>query len=286
MFLNGSLLGFSILVNPVPIPSPVIYDKITVYGGGIIDKVTATNETLTETKIRNMILAMNYPWDASVIMKAEFNNNLSAGNIEGIINPIEKWILQRRRLEDSTFKSLSEFDVAVDNYIDYEIKNNKSYIYRLFAQSSDELSAPLDAEVLVTDFNYWVLIEPISGKAMIFSLDTQSGTLSTSSNLNVYDGSYTEHPITSHSVSKYISGNISVTAGDIDGITGDLIYNQGYLDDMEDFISDSKVKILKDPRGRGWKVKTSSFSSNYNDRSLEQISTVSFSFIEVGNLES
>ena len=285
MILGGAILGLSILPQYSAEPPESTYDTIRIYGESIVDKLRALTCALTEEEILAIKPNQEFDWTSDVILLAEFDNNLQAGNVITLTGAIEQWLLQRRRTEDTIYTELAELDVTVEEYIDYEAKSNKSYEYRLFAQSADELSAPLDADTLETRFDYYTLIEPISGVVYTFCLNTNTSPFATSNNLNVYEGSFTEHPYTSHSQNKYIKGTVNFLAGNIDN-DGVLLYPQDYLEDLEAFIHDGNEKIFKDARGRGWRVKTNLFTPQYKDRTVNQLASFSFNFVEVGNLDS
>lgn len=287
MLLGGSIVGGSILFNAGITPPPTTYDTVRVYGQSRVDKIRILSEVLTEAQILAISPPDTFTWTPTTLLYAEFDDTLNAGNISGITNPITSWLLFRRRVEDTLFKQIATLAVGDSSYIDYEAKANKDYIYRLYAESSDELSNPLTADIVSTSYYNWSLTDPDTGQLYLFNLNLSSGSLSTSSSMHVYGNAYSEHPSVSFSDNKSIRGSIQALAGSVpfDGST-DLVYPQDYLDDLETFIHNGKSKILKDRRGRGWIVATDNFKSSYIDVVGDQIANISFDFVETANLDS
>ena len=288
MPLTGSLLGYTVAPRLAPSQATSVFDTVKVYAtthSCIIDKIRVRNTVLTEEEVFALKPYEDFDWLPDVVMYADFENNLSAGNVTGLTNPIEKWLLFRKQVQENTFKSLGEFDVSIIEFIDYEIKNNKSYLYRLFAQSSDEVSAPLDADILQTDFNKWSLIDMNTKEVWLLSLDVQSGTQERKEHMTVYDGSFGEFPYESYSLNNYEESSVTITGGRISS-NGSFIYPQDYIDTFKDFINNGNRKILKDRRGRGWIVGTTRPTSNYVDDSREQLVSLTFSYTQVAELES
>lgn len=286
MILGGAILGHAIMVTAQVIAEPAAYDTIKIYGNSIIDKVRAVSDTRTEQELTLMKPNQSFPWTSTTISYSEFNNDLSSGSIGQITSPIIGYSLYRRRTDGTVFTLISNLGVDDKEFIDYEAKNNKEYLYRLLAKSENEISSPLDADVITANFPNWYLIDEVTKEVFLFDLNLSSGTQSTSSSMKVYESSFTEHPYINHSKNKYMKGKISALAGVISDTTGELVYPQDYLDNLESFVNNGNTKILKDRRGRGWKVRTDAFNVSYMDATMEQLAKVDFDYIEVANLDS
>ncbi len=284
--LGGTLLGSFILTNPQPIPTPSAYDTVKVYGGLTVDKVRGVRGVLSEEELDLISPLTEFEWTPETIYLANFNYDLTAGNISGVLNPIEKWILYRRRDTDTKFKLMANLSVSEVSFRDYEIKTNKKYIYRLFAESADEISAPLDSEIFTSDFYYWVMIDTITNRIYIFDLEANASSLSYGNSEIIYQSPFAQFPTISKTPTNYMQTTISALAGAIDYDTMEFIYPQDYLDEFVDYINNGNEKILKDPRGRGWIVKTSNFNHTYRQGTDVMYADINFDVKQVGVLDS
>lgn len=284
-FLQGIFLGGSFFSKPESSTPfvPIEYDELEIFGDadGFVDKIYVTTESHGK-----MIPNIEPVWTPLVIIFADFFNSLSCGNIVGITNPVLNYIVYRRRDTDTIFKKLATIPVEQTEYNDYEVKSNKQYLYRVFAQSTDELSSPLDADPVDVKFETYSFTDEDTGETYVFSLDVSPSSIVTNSGLIVRESPYAEKPHINQRKTKYIVGNLSAVAGSIDIDTGELIYPQDYIDGMRDFFYNGKTKIYKDPRGRGWKVRTDNFVDSYKRYSPDQIANISLSFVEKKSLDS
>ena len=104
MFLAGSFLGLSTFqsVEGSNIPLRHTYQKIRIYGNATIDKLQIKNIEMSDEDLQNIIMTDNSIWDINTLAMAEFENDLIAGNISNLINPVTKWQVNRREVSGST----------------------------------------------------------------------------------------------------------------------------------------------------------------------------------------
>ena len=265
------------------IPLRHTYQKIRIYGNATIDKLQIKNIEMSDEDLQNIIMTDNSIWDINTLAMAEFENDLIAGNISNLINPVTKWQVNRREVSGSTFKVLDVVDVGVSEYIDYSAQHGKNYIYSLFATSENEQSEPLECEEIETDFFGYYLISEEEGKVFKFDLNVQSGTKQYQEDVTIMDN-YTEYPSIAMGRRKYFTSSISCICGTV-SINGQLQQSNEYVSELRDFILNSKNKIFKTRRGEIYKV----FCSNYSEQQLddgikEQVILISFNLTEVGEV--
>lgn len=291
MILGGSFVGGSILVNlPKSIPTSRYLD-LKVNGSLIVDKIRVLSKELSEQEKDNLRPTDEYVWSDDTLLYAEFNNDLSAGNVGGLSDTVVGVQLFRREDDESTFKRIATIPISdiiagKTSYDDYTATTNKSYQYRLYVETNTELSEPVDATPINTDFFYWSLINPETKQAYIFDLNLDSGSIASNTDMTVYDSAYTAKPAVSFSEKDYVSGSISCLAGHANVSDGSMVhyYPKDYISGLKDFINDKTEKYLKSRSGEIWKVLTSNFEWSYVDEVGEQIADIKFDFIEVGEV--
>ena len=95
-FLAGTFLGTSILSGATATPSPSAFDKLTIYGEGVIDKIWVRNRAETSAYI-SALTVDNYTatWDTDTVFLADFeDSNLNAGNVANLTSDITNFIIK------------------------------------------------------------------------------------------------------------------------------------------------------------------------------------------------
>jgi len=285
LFLSGNFLGISFLQQVYSIPENVAYDKIEIFGDCKIDKVRGLSLALTDEEVDALRYIDTYTWSINTFILAEFNNTLVAGNIEGIVNPITTWEIYRKESTDTRYELLDSVDVLTESHIDYTARAYRNYDYRLFAKNDTEISTPIDAETIFTDWYHWSLTDVESGTVYLFDLDLVSDSISRSQDVTNYDSSFAKYTQTTYGQQDSISGGISATGGTIDCNEADFLnYQREYLTQLGDLINNKKTKILKSRFGDAWVVRTDNFQFKYMDVIQRQLATISFTFRQVDDL--
>ena len=285
MFLAGSFLGLSTFqsIEGTNIPLRKTYSKVRVYGNSIIDKLQIKNIEMSDSELQNIIMTDNLIWDANTLLMAEFENDLVAGNIADLTNPIIKWQVNRREVGGSTLKALDIVDVGISEYVDYSAQHGKNYIYSLFATSENEQSEPLECEEIETDFFGYYLVSEEEGKVFKFDLNVQSGTKQYLDDVSIMDN-YTEYPSIAMGKRKYFTSSISCICGTV-SINGQLQQSNEYVSELRNYILNGKKKIFKTRKGEIYKVFTSNYSEQQLDDGIkEQVILISFNLTEVGEV--
>jgi len=285
LFLAGSFLGLSTFqsIEGTNIPLRKTYSKVRVYGNSIIDKLQIKNIEMSDSELQNIIMTDNLIWDANTLLMAEFENDLVAGNIADLTNPIIKWQVNRREVGGSTLKALDIVDVGISEYVDYSAQHGKNYIYSLFATSENEQSEPLECEEIETDFFGYYLVSEEEGKVFKFDLNVQSGTKQYLDDVSIMDN-YTEYPSIAMGKRKYFTSSISCICGTV-SINGQLQQSNEYVSELRNYILNGKKKIFKTRKGEIYKVFTSNYSEQQLDDGIkEQVILISFNLTEVGEV--
>ncbi len=283
--MSGIFLGTSFLQQVYSIPEAVVYDKIQIYGSAKIDKCRCLNVNLTDEEVDALRFQDSYTWTPQTLMLAEFNNTLAAGNIEGITNPITNWEIYRKEENETTFTLLKKVDLDVESFTDHRARAYRNYDYRVFAVNDTEISTPLDAPTVYTDWYHWSLTDEDSDTVYLFDLDLSSGQIGRVQDMTYYDSSFSKYTPQTFGQHDFIEGSISATGGSIDCSEADsLNYSREYIETLGAFINNKKNKILKSRYGETWIVSTSNFTYKHVDVLQRQLATINFTFRQVDDL--
>ncbi len=272
------------------------YNKATLYGDALVDYIWIRNKVDTQNEI-DATLSYTYDpeWDANTFLLAPFNNTLNGGNVTSVGDKILYWQVYRKKKDDATLHFLVRISASQYALYDFNVVNNNEYQYILFAETADYISAPLQQDGYVTT-NWWnwslVGLTPSSNGSNLYYADTshvwlfdtelESGALQQNLDKAVIEN-FTRFPKLASGKKNYLTGSISAYLSNP--------VNARYQDTVEqynafiDFIADENPKLLKDRKGNGWIVGTTSNSMQYNDATAEQITTVGFEFTQLDSLD-
>jgi len=282
VYLSGTFLGLSTFFQKPPLPTPSIYDRITFYGDIIIDNVWIRDRILSDAEIDAMNYKIDPTWTSDTIFLALFENgNLNAGNLINLTSPILSWDIYRRTVEDNILTYLDSVDVSIKTYVDYTTQAYKTYIYEIFPITATEIGSALQTDPLYTNYYGYYLIDPDTGTAYKFDLNLSSSDFQYEEDVTEYK-TYTKYPAVSRGKLNYLKHSITVLAGTIQCPDGTFLQPIDYLNTLEAFITDGKVKLYKTRKGGIYKVYTRNYKYKALDDGItEQPMLVSFDVFEV-----
>lgn len=272
------------------------YNKATLYGDSMVDYIWVRNKVDSQSEI-NQTLGYTYEpkWDANTFLLALFNNTLNGGNVTSVGDKILYWQVYKRKRGEATLRFLARVPASQYALYDFNAVNNAEYQYILFAETAEYISAPLQQDgYTVTSWWNWSLtkltksetndkIYYADGKNVwLFDTEVQSSALQQNLDKATIEN-FAQFPKISTGKKNYLTGSISAFLSNP--------YNARYEDTIEqyngfiDFIADENPKLLKDRKGNGWIVDTTSNQMQYNDVTAEQITTVSFDFVQLDDLD-
>lgn len=272
------------------------YNKATLYGDALVDYIWVRNKVDTQDEI-NSTTGFTYApkWDANTFLLAPFNNTLNGGNVTSVGDKILYWQVYRRAKDDATLHFLARIPASQYALYDFNVVNNNEYQYILFAETADYISAPLQQDGYVnTNWWNWSLVGLTKSEAdskvyyadtnnvWIFDTELQSSALQQNLDKAVLEN-FTQFPKLSSGKKNYLTGTVTAYLSNP--------HNSRYQDTVEqynafiNFIADENPKLLKDRKGNGWIVGTTSNQMQYNDVTAEQITTVNFDFVQLDNLD-
>lgn len=229
-------------------------------------------------------------WNYNTILNCTFNGNIDGGNLDVTLNQIKQIYIKRREVGENDWIIIEKRDVntIADLSIQYEdrlVPSNKEFDYAIVPIGSDGTEGDYNKERIKTCFNGVY----VSDKEQTFKL--YSGIAYADTTRNKLIGSV--QPIGSKYPVLVENSDVDYLSG---GVTGKLYgYNfekNRYIDrydvttqtnDFNDFITNSKCKIVKDWNGNIWMCRVSqSPTNNYVQEYGNGITQVSFSWVEQG----
>jgi hypothetical protein len=262
------ILGFDVVGN-VPFKSPLpISDSNQFYivelQKVIVDEISIKKSGLTTD-------TTHQEWDLSTILIAKFLNNLEAGNIGMNGLEITGWKIRRRRVDNTSIQELTTIENQGDlYYIDYTPSATITYEYEVVPMSGDIEGQPTTVTIK-SEFERWFLTDNIETYSFYVNLDISD--LPRNIQRYIYEG-FNQYPIVSYGTLQYDSGTISALL-----MNDNLEYRKKVLD----FINNRKPKYLKNPSGDIWYVDTYDSKRRIMTDTIEQWSTISFDWIEIGS---
>jgi hypothetical protein len=285
MFLNLTFLGMSPFTSYTPTIVPTTsYNKITIYGNYIVNQIWGRNELIDSAIIQAYTPTTYAPtWTQSTFILANLNDTLDGGNAGGLTNPITHWDIYRLKIGDTQSTYLTTVPVATTLYEDFKAILNEQYTYLLYGKNATEVGDPIQSFGIEPDYYGWFLIDEDNGIAYKFDTNVVSGSLNSEEDITEYAGNL-EHSVFHRGKRKSIAGQIQAIIWDSNS---SITYTQGneILQQLKNFIFSDRNKLLKDRRGRIFRVETFGYSENQlDDRIPQQIIQCSFNFKEIGNV--
>lgn len=272
------------------------YNKATLYGNSIVDYVWIKNYVADQSEIGTVSAYTYSPqWDDTTLMLAPFNSDINGGNVVGLSDNVIAWQIYKRKPDDSVFTFVAKVPAAQYKVSDFNVLNNDEYQYTIFAETENYISAPLEQKdfVKVSWWNWSIVGLNDSGTNGLYYADSDNiwlfDTMLTSSgfdqNIDKYIvENFTQFPKISSGKKNYLSSSITAFLNNIkDGRYVDTVeqYNR-----FVDFIAQPTPKLLRDRKGNGWVVSTMGNNMRYIDESVEQITQVSFNFVQLNDIQS
>ena len=269
MYLSGAFIGYSSFMSPQQPPLSVQYNKVTINGSGIFDKLHVVAIEMDLSELLAVDITDTISWDIDTIMIAEFNEDLSAGNIN-LSSPITGWDIYRQEEGSPNLVKLASVSNESEFYLDYTVPNLNTYTYIVFAITATEISEPLTASPLLVDLYSYYIIDDVTGTSYAFNLNVTSGNYETQQDLTIYD-TFNRYPTFSQGSRKYETHSISALCG-IVNCDGTFTQSVSYVKILRDFILNGRSKIFKNRKGDVYRAYTSDFSYTVLNLSLIHIS--------------
>lgn len=274
------------------------YNKATLYGNSIVDYLWIKDYIAQQSEIDNIDTYTYAPiWDSSTMLLATFDKDINAGNIISLTDNVLYWQIYKRKPNDTSLKFVAKIPASQYKVVDFNVLNGDEYQYTIFAETENYISAPLEQLGFVkASWWNWSLIGLQESDANglyyvdnenIWLFDTMLTSNGFDQNIDKYImENFTQFPKISSGKKNYLSSSITAFLSNVDPKTGKYIDTIEQYNKFIDFIAKPTPKLLRDRKGNGWVVSTTGNSLQYIDESSEQITRVSFNFVQLNDISS
>lgn len=280
--------------------TPLKYGFINLGGNGkgVYDYIWFKNGVKTQSEINTVNNFFYIPvFDIDTIMLANFNGNPNAGNIDFVSGLIRNWLIYRKEKDSVILTFVASIPASETNITDYNVLFGQEYEYVIFAETDNEISNAITGKGTVkARWEGWSLIDLNNQQenglytistddVWLFNTNFSSSDIEQNLNKYIYEN-FTQFPKVSTGQKNYISGGITAFLSNITRESPQYRDTAQMMQDFGNMIANGHPKLLKDRKGNAWIVDTQSNGFNYIDESYEQIITVGFNFIQIGDADS
>ncbi len=274
------------------------YNKATLYGNSIVDYLWIKDYIAQQSEINNVNAYTYAPvWDGNTLLLATFDKDINAGNIVSLTDNVLYWQVYKRKPDDASLTFVAKIPASQYKVIDFNVLNGNEYQYTIFAETENYISAPLEqlGFVKASWWNWSLVGLQESDTDGLYYADSENiwlfDTMLTSNgfdqNIDKYImENFTQFPKISSGKKNYLSSSLTAFLSNVDLETGKYADTVEQYNRFVDFIAQPTPKLLRDRKGNGWVVSTTGNSMQYIDESTEQITKVSFSFVQLNDINS
>ena len=266
--------------------------KVTFYGHMTLDFAHLEKK---ETGYNSEIFVDNYRPIANNYTRSLvcFENG---NNSEGVSDDALGYTFSVYRLEEDgvTLKPISSKNAGKLSIVDYNVRNQKTYQYYIFKEDETSISKALLSNTVTTCWwDYSISgLELVDSETNTYKINTNDVWLF-ASNVSSDSTSQTFAKTTYQNLTQFpqISvGKANYSSGSFSSLIGTVGKN-GYIEDAtltekwNEFCANNQLKLFKDRKGHKYIVDITSTSNQVADETREQATTVSISWIQVGNAD-
>lgn len=240
------------------------FTSIQLSGHQICDYCWVMNRRLDGEELALITDYKNEPtWTIDTTLLNLFNQTLKAGALDSGEAAPTKWRVYRQEVGSDVLVLAANLADGAKSFIDYNVCNNKQYLYQLFVETQSYITAPLSTNVITTDWSQWCLFDVLDtgtpdvyqmNQVFLFALDPNGGTLSNNLQTTLYNN-FTPFPKIHKASTNYYSATLQALLGHIDCGTG--LYSESGVDleaALKAFSTNGRKHFLKDIRGHIWQV--------------------------------
>lgn len=244
MFLGSTFAGTDIAFQASPVPAND-YNKIELKNM-VLDELYATKDILIKFN-------WNIPsdWFYNTILHGLYQNNVHAGNVSYSESIVQKIKIKRRFKGEFDWKTILEKEIhenedfAIEFY-DYfnpsKFEIEYAYVAVIGGADSDAISTSV-----YSDFRDYFLCEKAKSYPLILDVKSEVSLNRKTAVLEPYGSKYPY--VVANGMSKYYSGSLTATFIELVDCDFDVEHGWKYRNQIDEFLSNGKAKILKSPEG-------------------------------------
>ena len=279
IFMGYTFTGGAHTLDSTPADN-VLYSSVSV-GNGQIDTLLGSRDTMTDDEI------INAKWDFDTVLRALFQDNALAGNIDYAVSEIDRIRLKRRKHGDVYWLTLAEKEIHSSGDLEFTFDDKTAaagvYEYAVVPVMGD-IEGSFFANTIESKFNGMFILDAtgVFGTELEIKCDTQANQPATVITTLARRFPYVVH----NSEVRYDSGNASgffveKHAGDYD-LKGGFDYRK----QLNAFLLNGLPKILKFDDGRMWLVDITSPQVSHASQDHPEFVLTSFDWTETGDAEN
>lgn len=229
-------------------------------------------------------------WDFYTILDANFNGNISGGNVDFTLTQLDSIKVKRRRTGTFDWITYSIHPVASVSDLSFVVYDNLAandieYEYAL-VPTLGGIEGDYITQQVLSKFNGVFLCDAAS--IYKFYAGVQFGTESLSNKTAVYEPLSNQYPIViTNGALKYYQSSLTgtiVSPSEMETRIPDSVANLTYKAQLTDFIVNKKAKIIKDWNGRLWLIMvTDNVTITPNNAISGMFSNIAFNFSQIGD---
>lgn len=273
------------------------YDILKIHGNGDVNYVMCSVAELSDSDITTLQNnGLSAPeWDNNTIMLAKFIEDTNASSYT-ISEDIIGYRIQRYEADYDRLYEVVSVDKQQLYFEDYNLRNNKSYQYRIvpiyLKDGVETLGVPIVTETVHTDRCGWSILGTKTTHEMNKYTIDYNNIWTFNCNVNaepirpiynkVYSTGFGQYPKAVQGSENYLEGGLSCLIGDVkcEGYVGD---NIDVIERWRAFCNNGELKLLRDLKGHviPCSIKDTTYDINYS--LLEQPTTISFNFVQLAD---
>lgn len=273
--------------------------------GNSVDPMPTNITNITTSKLQNGIYDAFYltkdinspysteiptQWDFNTVLLANFNGNLSAGNIDQTIETLDAIRVKKRIKGTFDWTTLKEYKVTYVgdlsfSFIDNLSKNNTEYEYAWIPVLKNGTEGGYTVTEVLSNFNGVYITDADS--IYKFVANVAYGQTQRVQQIGTFEPYGRKYPVyVSNGMINYEQGSMNATLiGDY--LDSGVIDRQKIVDEKNslfDFLTNKRAKILKDYNGNYWLVIiTGNPTVEYDNNYGMGVVTTNFQWSEVGD---
>lgn len=262
------------------------YTSLEAYRG-LLDHLYVDNDiTVPEGIEKNRLFYF------STVMLAQFMGSLEAGSISNNGIEIDKVRFQKRKTDELYWTDVAELDYDSPNKTLYEaldkyIQNDFEYEYSLVPVTDEILGLRVKSEPIIADYEGYFISDRDNNFHLLFN--GEMGSISHNVQNTVFEPLNSRYPVVSYSNLDYRQSSLSAVVISTSSYEDNQINIRAEKmgrEKMMEFIKSKKPKVF---RGQNSEIMLISIIDNptedHNNK-VAGIASVSFSFIEIGDMSS
>ena len=278
LFLGNAFLGAKYSGDPTITHIPnITFIKIM---RGIYDSLYLSSDPVADVTDKK--------WDFSTLIWANFRNNLYGGNVEASLRDITSVKIKRRRTDGFDWITLTELPVyGIESfrfeYFDRYVSNKTEYQYALVFMSA-KIEGQYNTNIITPEFSGLFVLDR---EYIYYSfVEHYVPQIEQNHSIGVIPTIEKRYPFyVAQTKNNYVTGSVSGVFVKSEECELDFEGIHKYQKGLLEWLADGGVKIIKYYNGESWLAVVSDNPRRAQEANTDKY-TVSFSFAEIGDVES